>query len=53
MLTNPELEAFSKPTQTLNLRGFGYTEFALLSDLQSEGFLQNNELHIKVQVFTA
>lgn len=52
MITNPDLEAFRKPTQALNLRGFGYTEFAYISDLQSEGFIKNDEIHIKVQIFT-
>lgn len=53
MLTKPELAAFTRPTQALNPRGFGYTEFAFIQDLLSEGFIKNNELHIKIQVYTA
>ncbi|XP_018319661.1 TNF receptor-associated factor 6 [Agrilus planipennis] len=50
MMTRPELEAFKKPKQELNPRGFGYTEFALIQDLCSEGFVDKDQLLIKVHV---
>lgn len=49
MMTRPELEAFKPPAQDLNPRGFGYTEFASLEDLFSLGYVDNNQLVIKVQ----
>lgn len=53
LLTKPNLEAFNKPSQNINLRGFGYTEFALVEDLLTQGFIIDNKLHIKIQVITA
>lgn len=49
MMTRPELEAFRRPDKDLNLRGFGYTEFALIERLYSQGYIDNNQLIIKVQ----
>ncbi|KAK4886970.1 hypothetical protein RN001_003241 [Aquatica leii] len=48
MMTRPELEAFKRPVQDLNPRGFGYTEFVLIEDLFAQGFIDNNNLVIKV-----
>ncbi|KAK5643924.1 hypothetical protein RI129_007769 [Pyrocoelia pectoralis] len=50
MMTRPELEAFKRPVQDLNPRGFGYTEFTLIEDLFTQGFIDNNQLAIKVNV---
>lgn len=49
MMTRPELEAFKRPVQDFNPKGFGYTEFALLEELIDQEFVQNNQLVIKVQ----
>lgn len=49
MMTRPELEAFKRPVQDLNPRGFGYTEFASLEDLTSLGYVDQNRLLIKMQ----
>ncbi|CAH0560247.1 unnamed protein product [Brassicogethes aeneus] len=49
MMTRPELEAFKRPVQDLNPRGFGYTEFVLVEDLKIQEFMRNNTLVIKVQ----
>lgn len=48
-MTRPEIDAFKRPVQNMNPKGFGYTEFALLDDLFSQNFIQNNTLIIKVQ----
>ncbi|XP_022910567.1 TNF receptor-associated factor 6 isoform X2 [Onthophagus taurus] len=50
MMTRPELEAFRQPVQELNTKGFGYTEFASLEDIIEQGFIDANQLIIKVQV---
>lgn len=49
MMTRPELEAFKKPVQEMNPKGFGYTEFALIEELFAQGYVDNNQLLIKVQ----
>ncbi|KAJ3658436.1 hypothetical protein Zmor_010171 [Zophobas morio] len=49
MMTRPELEAFRRPVQEMNPKGFGYTEFALIEELFSQGYTDNNQLLIKVQ----
>ncbi|CAG9819694.1 unnamed protein product [Phaedon cochleariae] len=49
MMTRPELDAFKRPVQDLNPKGFGYTEFALLEELIDQDFIHNNQLLIKVQ----
>lgn len=49
MMTRPELDAFKRPVQDFNPKGFGYTEFALLEELIEQGFVQNNQLVLKVQ----
>lgn len=48
-MTRPELEAFKRPVQDLNPRGFGYTEFASLEDLFCQSYVDANQLLIKVQ----
>lgn len=50
MMTRPELEAFRRPVQDLNPRGFGYTEFALVEDLFVRDFTEINQLIVKVTV---
>jgi TNF receptor-associated factor 6 len=49
MMTRPELEAFKRPAQDMNPRGFGYTEFALIKEIFTQGYVDNNQLLIKVQ----
>lgn len=49
MMTRPELDAFKRPISDLNPRGFGYTEFALVDELFTQGYLDNNQLLIKIQ----
>ncbi|XP_044255653.1 TNF receptor-associated factor 6 isoform X2 [Tribolium madens] len=49
MMTRPELDAFKKPIQDMNPKGFGYTEFALIEEIFSQGYVENNQLLIKVQ----
>lgn len=52
MMTRPELDAFKRPVQNLNTKGFGYTEFALLEDIIEQDFISNNQLLIKIQAQT-
>lgn len=48
-MTRPELEAFKRPSQEMNPKGFGYTEFAFIEELLTQGYAENNQLLIKVQ----
>lgn len=50
MMSRPELEAFKQPVQDLNPKGFGYTEFVLLSEILEQGFVDDNQLIVKVNV---
>lgn len=50
MAIKPDLDAFKQPTQSLNPRGFGYTEFILVEDLMTQGYIKDNKLYIKVRV---
>ncbi|XP_054290372.1 TNF receptor-associated factor 6-like [Macrosteles quadrilineatus] len=52
MMSRPELEAFKKPSKEISPRGFGYSEFVLLSDVMTKGFLDNDSLVIKIQIQT-
>ncbi|XP_045479179.1 TNF receptor-associated factor 6 [Harmonia axyridis] len=49
MMTRPNLEAFQRPIQDMNPKGFGYTEFTTIDELLSQGFIEKNQLIIKVQ----
>lgn len=52
MMTRPELDAFKRPVQDLNPKGFGYTEFASLEEILEQDFVHKNQLTIKVQAQT-
>lgn len=49
MMTRPNLEAFQRPIQDMNPKGFGYTEFTTIDELLTQGFIEKNQLIIKVQ----
>ncbi|KAK9873052.1 hypothetical protein WA026_020786 [Henosepilachna vigintioctopunctata] len=49
MMTLPSLEAFQRPAQEMNPKGFGFKEFKSIDELLSEGFIEKNQLVIKVQ----
>ncbi|XP_014255522.1 TNF receptor-associated factor 6 isoform X2 [Cimex lectularius] len=51
MCSRPDVEAFKRPKNTINMRGFGYNEFISLSDLTSQEFLNESDtLNIKIQI---
>lgn len=52
MMSRPELEAFKQPTHDLSPRGFGYSEFVLVSDIMTKGFLECDSILIKISVQT-
>nr|CAI5851120.1 unnamed protein product [Callosobruchus analis] len=49
MMTRPELDAFKRPVQDMNPKGFGYTEFVLVEEIFEQDFIENNQLVIKIQ----
>ncbi|XP_072941529.1 TNF receptor-associated factor 6-like isoform X2 [Epargyreus clarus] len=50
MMSNSNLVAFRKPTAEICLRGFGYTEYAVVSDVVRNGFIKEDTLVIKVAI---
>lgn len=50
MMTRPELEAFCRPVDDLNAKGFGYTEFASLEQLLGNDYFDSNQLIVKVTI---
>ncbi|XP_057326049.1 TNF receptor-associated factor 6-A [Microplitis mediator] len=46
--TKPNLEAFKKPTEELNKRSFGYTEFVPINELSN--FFHNNSLVFRIEI---
>ncbi|CAK1578057.1 unnamed protein product [Parnassius mnemosyne] len=50
MMSNSSLVAFKKPTAEICVRGFGYTEYAVVSDVVRNGFVKNDILIIKVNI---
>ncbi|XP_038213525.1 TNF receptor-associated factor 6-like [Zerene cesonia] len=50
MMSNSTLIAFRKPTTEICVRGFGYTEYAVVSDVVRNGFVKDDVLIIKVHI---
>ncbi|CAH2091694.1 unnamed protein product [Euphydryas editha] len=50
MMSNSSLIAFKKPTTEICVRGFGYTEYAVVSDVVRNGFVKDDTLIIKVNI---
>lgn len=50
MMSNSNLIAFRKPTTEICVRGFGYTEYAIVSDVIRNGFVKNDVLVIRVYI---
>lgn len=52
VMSRPELEAFKQPSRNLSTRGFGYSEFVLISDIMNKGFLYNDTVVMKIKIQT-
>lgn len=50
MMSNSNLKAFSKPSTEICVRGFGYTEYALVSNVVKNGYVKDDVLIIKVHI---
>ncbi|CAH2243579.1 TNF receptor-associated factor 6-like [Pararge aegeria] len=50
MMSNSNLVAFRKPTSEICVRGFGYTEYAVVSDVVRNGFVKDDVLIIRVNI---
>lgn len=50
MMSNTNLKAFSKPATEICVRGFGYTEYAVLGDVIRNGFVKDDVLIIRVNI---
>lgn len=50
MMSNSSLIAFRKPSAEICVRGFGYTEYAPVSDVIKNGFVRDDSLVIRVNI---
>nr|XP_026491394.1 TNF receptor-associated factor 4 [Vanessa tameamea] len=50
MMSNSSLIAFKRPTAEICVRGFGYTEYAVVSDVIRNGFVKDDMLIIRVNI---
>ncbi|XP_047989460.1 TNF receptor-associated factor 4-like [Leguminivora glycinivorella] len=50
MMSNSNLIAFQRPTADICLRGFGYSEYAVVSDVVRNGFVKDDSLVFKVHI---
>ncbi|KAG6461724.1 LOW QUALITY PROTEIN: TNF receptor-associated factor 6-like [Manduca sexta] len=50
MMSNSNLIAFNRPTAEICVRGFGYTEYAAVSDVIRNGFIKDDVLIIRVHI---
>lgn len=50
-MSKPEILAFHRPTQEgVSPRGFGFLEYASISDIERRGFILRDTLTIKIQI---
>lgn len=52
IMSKPEILAFHRPTQEISPRGFGFLEYASISDIIRRGFIHLDNLTIKIQMNT-
>jgi TNF receptor-associated factor 6 len=50
IMSKPEILAFHRPEELVSPRGFGFTEYAIISDIIKKGFIENDCLVIKIQM---
>lgn len=50
LMSKPEILAFHRPQEDISPRGFGFMEYASLSDIYKKGFVENDCLVIKIQM---
>jgi TNF receptor-associated factor 6 len=50
IMSKPEILAFHRPNEEISCRGFGFTEYAIISDVIKRGFIENDCLVIKIQM---
>jgi TNF receptor-associated factor 6 len=50
-MSKPEILAFHRPQQEISPRGFGFMEYAIISDILKRGFVTDESfLTIKIQM---
>lgn len=50
IMTKPEIQAFNQPREFVSTRGFGFVEYANISDIKKKGFCEGDRLVIKIQI---
>jgi TNF receptor-associated factor 6 len=50
LMSKPEILAFHRPREEISPRGFGYTEYANISEIIKRGFIENDCLTIKIEM---
>lgn len=50
LMSKPEILAFHRPREEISPRGFGFTEYALITSILKNGFIEEECLTIKIQM---
>ncbi|XP_064556149.1 TNF receptor-associated factor 6 [Drosophila montana] len=50
IMTKPEILAFHQPREAISTRGFGFLEYANISNIMQLGFCADNRLLIKIEI---
>lgn len=50
IMSKPDIAAFHRPSEDISPRGFGFMEYAIISDILKKGFIENDCLIIKIQM---
>lgn len=50
LMSKPEILAFHRPREDISPRGFGYTEYANISEIIKRGFIEQDCLTIKIEM---
>ncbi|KAH8416529.1 hypothetical protein KR222_007730 [Zaprionus bogoriensis] len=50
IMTKPEILAFHQPREAISTRGFGFLEYADISNIRQLGFCANDRLLIKIEI---
>lgn len=50
IMTKPEILAFHQPKERISTRGFGFVEYANITDIIKRGFCEDDRLLIKIQI---
>lgn len=50
IMTKPDALAFHRPHEKIHTRGYGFVEYANITDIINKGFCEGDRLVIKIQI---